>query len=98
MKIKSIKVAVSFWGSFKVRGDSYLEFQAECPNNGLNLEEAKKAYLGLSRAVTLECALDALSRGQISKDHYKEVKDRFEKAYEKRSQLLNKVGLANESE
>jgi len=97
LRIKKIKAAVSFWGSFKVRGDSYVEFEAECPKEGFSLSEAKKAHVLLAKELTLQCALDALSRGQISKDHFHTIKERFDNSFDKRYQLLEDKVVADES-
>ena len=88
MKIKSIKAAVSFWGNFKFRGDSYLEMQAEHVEDGWTLEEAKLAHLTLTREISIECALEALTRGQLSKEQFATIKGNVEKSFEKRQALL----------
>ena len=89
MRIKSFKAAVSFWGNFKFRGDSYLEMQAECPKGGWTLEEAKLAHLILTREISIECALEALTRGQLSKEQFASLKNNIQKAFEKRKTLLS---------
>lgn len=88
VKIKSIKAAVSFWGNFKFRGDSYSEMQAECSKDGWTLEEAKLAHLILTKELSIECALDALTRGQFSKEQFITLKANIEKSFEKRKAKL----------
>ena len=89
MRIKSIKAAVSFWGNFKFRGDSYLEMQAECPKGGWTLEEAKLAHLILTKEISIECAIETLTRGQLSKEQFAILKNNIQKSFEKRKKLLS---------
>ena len=43
MKIKKVTAAASFWGQFKFRGDSFLEFEAACTEkDGWTLEERQQ--------------------------------------------------------
>lgn len=98
MRIKSFKAAVSFWGNFKFRGDSYLEMTAECPVKGWSLEEAKLAHLILSKEIAIECALDALTRGQLSKEQFAAIKSNVEKSFEKRRSLLGGERVEDKNE
>jgi len=89
MKIKSLKVSVSFWGNFKFRGDSYSEMVAVCSEkDGWTLEEAKLAHLVLGRELARECALDALTRGQFSKENFIAVEKNIEKSFMQRKAHL----------
>jgi hypothetical protein len=92
MKIKKVIAAASFWGQFKFRGDSFLEFEAVCSGqDGWSLEEAKQVHLELAKEVTLGCALDAITRGQISKENFAKIQSSTINTYDKMMSKLNNV-------
>jgi len=99
IKIKSIKAAASLWGNFKFRGDSYLEMTAECSEAGWSLTESKLANLILSKEISIECALEALTRGQLNKAQFNSIKESIENSFIKRKKLLmSKIGSNDEQE